>query len=122
MSATLIQPNAATATFAVGSISAKQRRQFAETGSLTLPVRVSEPGRVTAVASTVMKSASEIVASAKHSSLATPGTNAKLTLRLSNAARTELANEHKLIVRIAVSYAHSSQVKIASLVLTKGRG
>ena len=122
VSATLIQPNAATAPFAVGSISSKQRRQFAETGSLTLRVRVSEPGRVTAVASTVMKNASEIVASAKHSSLATQGTNAKLTLRLSNAARTELANDHKLIVQIAVSYAHSSQVKIASLVLTKGRG
>jgi hypothetical protein len=120
--ATLIQPNATAAPFAVGSISAKQRRQLASSGRVTLTVHVSAAGKVMAVASTVVRGAPEVVASAEHSSSATGESQAKLTLDLNTAARKALANKHRLVVRIAVSYSKSNQVKIATLALTKGRG
>ena len=115
---TPIQPNAATAPFAVSSISAAQRRRLAKTGRLTLTMHLSGPGKVAAVASTVSKGAAEIVA--KHSFSVGRASEVELTLRLSQAARKALADKRKLSVRIAVSYSRSSQVKIASLALTRG--
>lgn len=120
--ATLIQPNAAAAPFAVSSISSTQRRALAGTGRLTLTVHVSAAGKVVAVASTAVQGARGIAASTKHSFFATHGSETKLTLHLGKAARKALADKHRLVVRIAVSYSKSSQVKVATLALTKGRG
>jgi hypothetical protein len=120
-STTLIQPNAASPTFAVNSISATQRKQFAQTGKLTLKVRVSEAGKISAVASAKIKGNIETVASASHSFFATSGGSATLTLHLSKTARNTLASKHKLVVDIAVSYSESSEINLATVTLTKAK-
>jgi hypothetical protein len=120
-SSTLVQSNTAPPTFRVNSISAKQRRQFAKTGKLTITVHVSQAGKISAVASAVIKGATETLSSASHSFFATSGGTAKLTLHLGNAARKVLARKHKLVVHLSVSYSESSQINLASLTLTKAK-
>jgi hypothetical protein len=120
-SSTLVQSNAAPPTFRVNSISAKQRRQFAKTGKLTITVHVSQAGKISAVASAVIKGATETLSSASHSFFATGGGTAKLTLHLGKAARKVLARKHKLLVHVTVSYSESNQINIASLTLTKAK-
>ena len=110
-----------TPSFSVNSISAKQRKRFADTGVLTLTVHVSQAGKIVAVASDPSKRVRVTVATASHSFFATDGGTATLTLRLSKAARQKLAKQHRLSVVIAVSYSESSQVSMASLTLTKGK-
>jgi hypothetical protein len=117
-SSTLVQSNTASPTFSVNSISAKQHKQFAKTGRLTITVHVSQAGRVSAAASAVIKGATEMLSTANHSFFATGGGTAKLSLHLSKAARKALASKHKLVVDIAVTYSESSQANIASLTLT----
>jgi len=121
-STTLIEPNVATPSFTVSSISGGQRKRFASSGRLTLTVTVGEAGRITATGSAVLKGIDSMVASATKALYATDGGKATLTLRLSKAARKALASKHKLVVRIAVSYTGSNQVNIASVTLTtKGK-
>jgi hypothetical protein len=120
-SATLVGQGSSTASLTVSSISAKQRRQFAKTGKLTLKVHVTQAGKVSSEASTLIGGSRAIVATANHSFFATNGGTAKLTLHLNKQARTRLASKHKLSVDITVSYSESSQVDMATLTLTKGK-
>ena len=120
-SATLVGQGASTASFSVSKISAKQRKQFAKTGKLTLKVRVSQAGKISSMASTKIGGSRVIVATAKHSFFTTDGGTAKLTLHLNKQARKRLASKHKLSLDITVSYSESSQVEMAALKLTKGK-
>jgi hypothetical protein len=120
-SSTLIEPNTTAPSFSVNSISAKQRKHFANAGFMVLTVHVSQAGKLAAVASAVIKGARETVASANGSIFATHGGTAKLTLRLSKAARKLLAKNHRMVIEIAVSYSESNQASVATLTLTHGK-
>jgi hypothetical protein len=121
-SATQTEPTGVSPSFSVNAISAAQRRRLASTGVLTLTVHVTQAGKIAAVASDLSKRVRLTVATASHSFFATDGGTAKLTLRLSKAARNKLAKQHRLSLTISVSYSESSEVYIASLTLTKARG
>lgn len=120
-SSTLIAPPSITPTFTVNPISAKQRKSFARTGKLTVTVHLSAGGTVTAGA--FRKQNSDLLrmsTASKTLSSATGGT-AKLTLKLGAAARKALSKQHRLAVRIEVSFSESPIVNIASMTLTKAK-
>ena len=120
-SSTLVGQGRSTASFTVSKISDGQRKQFANTGKLTLKVHVTQAGKVSSVASAKIGGSQVTVATANHSFFATNGGTAKLTLKLNKQARKRLASKHKLSVDITVSYSESSQVQLATLSLTKGK-
>lgn len=118
-SSTLIAPPTITPKFTVKAISAKQRKAFAKTGKVTLTVRVDAGGTVTAGAFRKRNSALLRMSTASKTLSSPNGGTAKLTLKLNAAGRKALAKQHKLAVRIEVSFSESPVLNIASMTLTK---
>jgi hypothetical protein len=104
------------AAFSVRPISAAARRRFARTGRLTLRVRVSEPGRVSARATSGGRT---IAHDSRRASR--PGT-VRLRLRLSRAARARLERTGRLRVTLRVSYSEVSRRSTARFTLRSGGG
>jgi hypothetical protein len=90
------------ASFRVGRVSAAQRARLVRTGRITLAVRVSGAGRVAAVAQAVLGKRLRTVARAARS--ASRGGRLTLTLRLSHAARSQLARSGRLRLVIGVRF------------------
>lgn len=92
--------------FAVGAIGGKQQRTWAKTGSTTLTVQVSEGGSVSAAVRARIGKRTLVVSKAKKT--AADGGSVKLKLRLSKAARRQLARRGKLKLSIRVSYSKAA--------------
>ncbi len=103
------------ASFRVAHVTAAQRARLAKTGVLTLSVRVSRAGRVSALMQTTLgRRVSDVARSARtaHGS----GT-VRLTLRLSHAARVQLARTGRLRLVLAVSYSRVRTAQRQTLLL-----
>lgn len=121
-SSTLVNANVTTPSFHVSSISAKQRKHLAQTGSLTLTVHATQAGKISIVVSALMKGGQMIVDTVNRSLHATNGGQMKVTVHLGKAARRVLATKHRLVVDISVSYSQSNVVDVARLTLTTKKG
>lgn len=106
------------AAFTVQRISAAARKRFARTGRLTLRVRVSGAGTVSARALARIGARKRTVASAART--ARKGGTVKLTLRLSRAARARLDAARRLKVGLRVRYSEVQRASRAELTLRRG--
>jgi hypothetical protein len=106
------------AAFAVQRISAAARKRFARTGRLTLRVRVTGAGTVSARALARLGARKRTVASAART--ARKGGTVKLTLRLSHAAMARLHASRRLKVSLRVRYSEVQRASRAELTLRRG--
>jgi hypothetical protein len=118
-SATLIAPNGLGPSFSVGSLSKKQRNQWAKTGKAQLKVSTTAAGKVTARVFAKIRGNTTQVASASHTFSGAQGGTAKLKLKLVKAARQALSKKHKLGMTIEVTYSQSTETDMATLTLKK---
>jgi hypothetical protein len=95
--------------------SARQRTRWAKTGRLTLTVRATHAGVVRARVSGRVRARAGTVAAA--SKRLARGGSARLTLRLSRTARTQLARRGKLRVTIAVTHSEVADPRRVTLTL-----
>jgi hypothetical protein len=105
--------------FSLGRVTAAQRARLARTGQLALEVRIGAAGRVSAFAQAQIGRRLLVVARAARR--ARRGGTVTLTLRLSHAARAQLAHGHRVRLVIAVSYSRASVVKRLTLALAAPR-
>lgn len=117
-SSTLIAPPTISPQFSVNAISTKQRQAFAKNGKVTITVHTNAPGKITANAYGKLASGLVRMSSASHSLSGARGGTAKLTLTLNSAGRKALAKNHKLPVRIEVTFSQSGEVDVATMTLT----
>lgn len=89
-------------TFAMSPVTRSQRRRIVRSGRLTLDVRISDPGRVTAAIRSRIGGRTRTVASATRT--ASRGRVVKLPLRLSTTARAQLRRSGTLRLDIVVRY------------------
>jgi len=101
---------------AVAPIGAARRARFAKAGTVTLTVRVSGAGRVAATAQGTL--AGRVRTVAKASKTARAGGRLTLALRLSAAARRQLATRGRLVLAIAVRYSEAPASRRLRLTLT----
>ncbi|MBX5469473.1 MAG: hypothetical protein IRZ21_06190 [Thermoleophilaceae bacterium] len=110
---------AGTPTFRVARISGSAQRRLARTGRITLSVRVPDEGTVEATASARVKGLLARVARAsRHASRAS---TVHVTLKLSTAARRELARRHRLTVRFVVRFSELPGSATATVTLRQAR-
>jgi hypothetical protein len=102
-------------TLTVSPISKAAQQGFARTGRLTLSVRVSAAGKVSATASATIDKHTRTVASAGKT--ASHGGTVRPVLRLSKQARRQLATKRTLVVRIVVGYSRVTGTRTALLTL-----
>jgi hypothetical protein len=112
-------PAASTPVFSVAAVTAKQRSGLGQTGKITLTVKASDTGTLTAKATAVLGKRTETLAGATKSLVG--GGSVGLTLSLSKAARAQLASTGKLTVKLTVSYSRAPTVFGASLKLTHAK-
>jgi hypothetical protein len=103
--------------FRVATVSAGARRQAARTGLLTLSVRVSEGGIVTARATRQAGGRTTTVASA--TAHVPRAKTARLRLHLARSARTALAHRTKVRLKVRVTFSHVRGAKNVSLELQR---
>jgi hypothetical protein len=108
------------AAFAVQAISAKARARLARTGRVTLLVRVSEAGRVSAQALAQFGKRTRSVGSV--SKRATKAGTVRLRLKLSKAARERLADAGRLRLTLRVSYSEVAKRATARMTLRRANG
>jgi len=105
------------ATFTVRSIGAAAARRAARSGRLTLSVRVTAPGSVSANATARLAGRWRRVGAATHR-FARAGT-APLRMRLSHAARAHLRRHARLRLRIQATYSRGGLERQASVTLRR---
>jgi hypothetical protein len=103
--------------FRIMRVSRAQRSRLARTGRIALGVRVNRAGRVSAVAKSKLGERARMVD--RGSKAARKAGTVKVPLRLSKAARRELAREGRLIVRVAVRFAGVREAKQLTLRLRR---
>jgi hypothetical protein len=101
--------------FRVSPISAAARRRLAKTGALTLAVRVTAAGSVSASVSATIAKRVKTVAS--KSARASKAGTIRLRLLLSKSARRELARKRRLRLAITVKYSRALAARHATLTL-----
>ncbi|HST54342.1 MAG TPA: hypothetical protein VLJ42_00405 [Solirubrobacteraceae bacterium] len=101
--------------FSFTKLTAAQRAALAAGRTVTLKASASIAGRISASARAKLGKRTAIVASGAAGAVA--GRRIELVLRLSKAARTRLARQHKLTVKLSVSFDHASGVKSQSFTL-----
>ncbi len=104
--------------FALGAVTASQRRQFAKTGTLTLKVTSDTPAVLSVAATATIARRISQVASARRTAAAGI---ASLTLKLSKRARAQLAADGKLTVKLAVSSSKVAVTRTTTLKLTHAK-
>jgi hypothetical protein len=82
-------------------------------------VHTNAPGKITANAYGKLASGLVRMSSASHSLSGARGGTARLTFTLNSAGRKALAKNHKLPVRIEVTFSQSGEVNVATMTLTK---
>lgn len=105
-----------TPVFVVSRITASQRKQLAQRGTLVLDVRVGRAGRVSVIGQARIGSRIVQVASVAKTAHR-PGT-LRLTIRLSQTARRRLVASHRLTVVLGVEYTQRSVLRRIVLHLT----
>lgn len=118
-SATLIAPTGLGPSFSVGSLSKKQRKQWAKSGKVQLKVSATAAGTVAARVFAKIRGNKTQVASASHTFSGASGGTTKLKLKLVKAARNALGKKHKLGLTIEVTYSQSTETDMATLTLKK---
>jgi hypothetical protein len=118
-STTLIAPQTGVPQFSVNSVSAKQRQTFAKTGKLTITVHTNSPGKVSAADYAKLDGGLLRMHSAAANITGAKGGTAKLVLTLNAAGKKALAKNHKLPIRIEVTFSRSGEVNVATMTLTK---
>jgi hypothetical protein len=114
-------PGGKPGSFTIAKLTAKRRAAFARTGTIVLSARVSEAGRLEAFASARIGGRSLVVARA--AATAHGAGSLKLRLRLSSAARHQLAQGHlRVAVVVALGTAPDSQRLTLNLKAQKGGG
>jgi len=103
--------------FSVKAIKAAQQRTWARTGRVTLTIRASEAGKISAQVKARIGKRS--VVAARASKTAAAGGEVKLTLRLSKAARARLKKAGKLPLTIRVTYSGTKEAQTTSLTLKR---
>jgi WD40-like Beta Propeller Repeat len=112
-----VQPPAG---FAVRRISAAQRRRLARTGRITIAVRVTEPGRVSA---RLLARFGRRIRAVDRASRRSSGPGlVRLRLQLSSAARERLADTGRLGVVLRVSYSEVGRTSAARFTLRRAGG
>lgn len=101
--------------FSVERITAAQRRALAQSGRLALTVSTTAAGRLLATVTSSLRGRTTRVAQAA-ASLRAPRT-ITLTLRLSHAARDQLAAAGKVAIRVTVSFSSRGAVHTVALTL-----
>lgn len=94
----------------VAKLTAKQQRAFARKGVVVLSAKTNGAGTVRAVATAKLGKRTRTVANASKTSLR--ATNAKLTLRLTAAAKRQLKRGGKLKTTIVVSFSGASSKRM----------
>jgi hypothetical protein len=105
--------------FHVGDVGARQRKAWARTGRLTLRVRLSEPGGVSARATARIGKRVRTVSSTSRTA-GRAGT-VELRLTLSRTARRRLQRQGRLRVTIAVRFSRTAGTQRATLTLRRAR-
>jgi hypothetical protein len=105
--------------FHVGDVRARQRKAWARTGRLTLRVRLSEPGRVSALATARIGKRVRTVSSTSRTA-GRAGT-VELRLTLSRTARRRLEQQGRLRVTIAVRFSRTAGTQRSTLTLRRAR-
>jgi hypothetical protein len=105
-------------TFSVARVTAAQVRALARSGRVTLHVRLSAAGRVTAVASAQIGARTREVARASRTFGG--AVSAGVPLRLSALARRELRRRGRLTVRIKVTVTGAAAARVTTLHLRAG--
>ncbi len=103
--------------FGVRSLSVAQRRAAARSGILTLSVTTNRAGTISAAATATLSKRRTTVAASK-ASPAKAGT-AKVTLRLSSAARKALSRNGRLALRVELRFTGVSTPKVLTVTLAK---
>jgi hypothetical protein len=103
--------------FRIMRVSRAQRSRLARTGRIALGVRVNRAGRVAAAAKSKLGERTRSVA--RGSKAARDAGTVKVPLRLSKAARRELARDGRLLVRVAVRFARVREAKNLTLRLRR---
>lgn len=109
----IVPPTARKVGFRVSSISAASRRSWARTGRTSLKVRVTAGAKITATTTLAGKTVS--TARATRSILGT----AKLTLKLSKAAKARLKRNGRLKLTVTVAVSGADKARKATVTLTK---
>jgi hypothetical protein len=109
------QPSARAATIAIRKISKSEQRRFARMGRVMLTVSVSAAGRISARARARL--AGHFTTVASRSVRVRGGGTVRLTLKLSRAARRQLARHHRVTLRISVTYSRVRGSKQATVTL-----
>lgn len=107
-----VPPTARKVGFRVRSIGAASRRSWARTGRTTLEVRVTDGAKITATT----KLAGKTISTAR-ATRSIPGT-AKLTLKLSKAAKARLKRTGRLRLTVTVSVSGADKARRATVTLT----
>ena len=105
--------------FSVKAVTAKGRAQLAKNGSTKLSVTVSAGGAVVATARGSISKRDAVLGTAKADP--TKGGVISLTLKLTKAARAELAARGKLAVKLSVTYSKVAVVRSQTLSLKKAK-
>lgn len=101
--------------FAIGRLSAAQRKRAAQTGRLLLPVRVTGAGVIKVTARASIHGALATIAHARRRA-SRPGTF-RLALPLNKAARDRLAQHRRLRLRLTVTFSKAAGAKRATVSL-----
>jgi hypothetical protein len=112
-------PSAVGASFSVGKLSSRQLRNLARTGRISLSVRVSMPGTVTAVAESTLSKHAQVLA--RGSGYASRAGAISVTLRLSRAARRTLARGRTLRVELSIRFSRIQTVRRLELTVRSSR-
>jgi hypothetical protein len=105
--------------FTVGRVSAKALAKFARTGRLILHVRTKSAGTITAKATARIEKRSRPVAAAHKKVAKASGTS--LELRLSGAARRQLANRGRMMVTLRVKFSNAPKASVMTLTLVSAK-
>jgi hypothetical protein len=105
--------------FKVRALSASGRATLARTGSAKLSVTVSEGGAIVATARGSIGRRTAVLGIAKGSP--TRRGAATLTLRLTKAARAQLAARGRLAMKLSVTYSKAAGTQTQALVLTRAK-
>jgi len=106
-------------TYRVPKLSTSQRTQLAKNGSTKLAVTVSEAGQVVATASGLVDKRTVTVGSGKTTAAKAGVVN--VTLKLTKAARSQLASAGKLTSKLTVTFSKVAPVQTQTVKLTKAK-
>jgi hypothetical protein len=105
----------------ISKLTASQRRTLARTGKVTLKARVAGSGKLTVRGRGSIAGKTTTVGRGSTTVLKKAATTAKVTFKLTSAARKQLSRRHRLTVRLEFRLSGISKAAKATANLTRGR-